>query len=57
MQANQVRNLLGLIAVSATAAGAYFNHNYYYVEYYRDKNGKKYQAKGQPARSGNEETQ
>ena len=46
MQANQVRNLLGLIAVAATAAGAYFNHNYYYVEYYRDKNGKKYQAKG-----------
>ena len=37
MQANKVRNLLGLAFVAATATGAYFNHNYYYYGYQGDR--------------------
>ena len=52
MQAYKVRNLLGLIAVAATAVGAYFNHNYYYNGYYGDKkSGQEYQPKGPSAGS------
>ena len=52
MQAYKARNLLGLIAVAATAVGAYFNHNYYYNGYYGDKkSGQENQPKGPSAGS------
>ena len=58
MQANKARNLLGLIAVAATAAGAYFNHNYYYNGYYGDrKSGQQYQPKGPSASSDKKEVE
>ena len=37
MKVTKVRNLFGLGAVAATAAGACFNHNYYYYGYQGDR--------------------